>query len=693
MQTTLHLTSPVTHLYGIGAKQAEKLGHLGIATLQDLIWHLPRRYDDFSRTVRVRELRIGEKQTVRGVLWKLQENRSRRGLNLLQATLVDESGVVHLTWFNQPFLKKQLVEGSELYVSGKVDLYRGYPTFSNPSFLSSADSEHDTAKSLHVGRIVPVYAETAGITSKWLRGKVKAALDAVIGELSERLPVELLRRQKLLGLPEALREIHFPTDAQLLRKARERIGFEELFYWQLRALMHKRDWQQAGKAYPCRIETEALRTLKSQLPFSLTQAQSRAVREILEDIRKPYPMNRLLEGDVGSGKTIVAAIGAYNAVVQGLQAVIMTPTEILAEQHFTGLSKLFHGYAFEICLLTGTGARLSSGESISKLDCYSRLADGSISLLIGTHAVIQEGITFDKLAYVVIDEQHRFGVQQRGFLSKSSGNPDVLVMTATPIPRTLALALYGDLEVSIIDEMPKGRKPIITKQISPGKRQAMYGFLRQQLDDGHQAYVICPLVEESDVLEVKSATEEVERLRLHELKGYRLGLLHGRLKSRDKEAVLRAFRDQELDVLVSTSVVEVGVDVPNATIMLIEGAERFGLAQLHQFRGRVGRGEAQSYCFLLSEADNEEAQKRLDALVRSTDGFKLAEEDLKLRGPGEVFGRRQSGVPDLKMASLLDIRLIKRVREEAELWVDRLNDFPEISAAIRQLEHQDIVWN
>ncbi len=701
MTAPLLLDEPVDRISGIGDRQKTKLSRLHIHTVRDLIFHFPRRYDDFSEIVPIRQLRAGAQQTVRGVLWHVENANSRRGLRMLKATVVDSTGVVNLVWFNQPYLKDQLKEGQELLVSGTVDVYRGILSFNNPGFepvpAVAAGSSPDGAgiASLHVGRITPVYPETEGVTSKWLRTRIRMAIDQTLEQVEERLPAELLARQGMIGIRTAVEQVHFPDDQKLLARSRERLGFDELFFWQLRSLLRKKDWKSARKALPMMIQTEVLKAFRAALPFELTECQRRSIREILEDIRSPAPMSRLLEGDVGSGKTVVAAAGLLNAAAQGAQGALMAPTEILAEQHFRSLVPLLGPQGTTVALLTSARAQLSGAgpEEISRKDLLEQIAAGKASVVVGTHALIQEDVVFKALALVVIDEQHRFGVEQRKALMSKGAAPDVLVMTATPIPRSLALALFGDLELSILDEMPKGRKIIITEVVHVDQRLRVYAEVKRQLDAGRQAFVICPLVEESETLEVKAATEEFDLLQRGVFSNYKLALLHGRMKSRDKDAVIQAFRAGEYDMLVSTSVVEVGVDIPNATVMLIEGAERFGLAQLHQFRGRVGRGSEQSFCYLFATTNAPESEQRLRAMVRCHDGFQLSEEDLKLRGPGEVFGTRQSGIPDLRMASLLDAVLIKRVREEAEQWVQKTDCLQIFGAGLTAAGDGSLVWN
>ncbi|HDS11838.1 MAG TPA: ATP-dependent DNA helicase RecG, partial [Candidatus Wirthbacteria bacterium] len=658
------------------------------------VFYFPRRYEDYSRQTSIKEVRVGAKQTLRGTIWQISSKRSRKGLNYLQANLLDGTGVVNLVWFNQGYLKKSLKENQDLVVSGLVENFRGVLTITNPAFEIVGNAESgDNEDLLHVGRIVPIYPQTEGLTSKWLRAKIRAVLDLLLADIPESLPSVLLQQENLLGLHEAIEEVHFPSNQDKLAKARERLGFEELFYLQLKALQAKQNWQAVGKGYQIEIKTAALKEFKQGLPFMLTTAQNQAIREILTDQKSPLPMNRLLEGDVGSGKTIVACIAILNSLANGYQAALMAPTEILAEQHYLNLGPVLVRHGYTVSLLTSARQEVYDRPGQSRADLIHQIESGEIELVIGTHALLQEDVIFKRLSLVVIDEQHRFGVDQRGKLTQQPGRPDVLVMTATPIPRTLALAMFGDLDISIIDQLPAGRQLIKTNIIQERDRLSAYEFVRKQLKSGYQAFVVCPLVEESEKMELKAATEEFELLQSGPFKDFKLGLLHGRMKSKEKEQVIAEFRSGQLHVLVTTAVVEVGVDIPNATIMMIEGAERFGLAQLHQFRGRVGRGSAQSYCLLFSSAQSEESRARLQALVKSNDGFALAEKDLELRGPGEVFGSRQSGIPDLRMASLLDARLLKKARQAAEHWLDQLSDYPQLAQKIQKLSQDGIVWN
>jgi ATP-dependent DNA helicase RecG len=653
------LDSPVTAISGVGPSNAEKFDRLGVKTIRDLLSLLPRRYDDFSALKPINRLEYGEEVTVIGSVWEAGLRRTRGGAQLFQAVISDGSGTLQCTWFN-PYLSEKIRRGQQIVVSGRVDEYLGRLTFQSPEW------EHLDKELLHTARLVPVYPLTEGLTNRWLRRLMKHVVDDWSAQIHDFLPDPILVSAGLISLPKAIAHAHFPDSPQQLDAARKRLAFDELFLLQLGMLRQRQQWKsQTGRAVE--VDATALDAFLSALPYTLTSAQRRALDDVLRDIQSGQPMNRLIQGDVGSGKTIVAAAAMFAATQAGAQAAIMAPTEILAEQHFQNFTRIFAGldagrlkHPVAIRLLTGSTSQ-AERDAIR-----SGLTDGSLNSLIGTHALIQQGVEFRDLAFVVIDEQHRFGVGQRAALRQKGVNPHVLVMTATPIPRTLALTLYGDLDLSVIDEMPPGRQPIETRVVLPTERERMYSFIRSQIEKGRQAYIICPLVEESEKIEAKAAVEEHARLQKNIFPQLKLGLLHGRMKADEKDGVMRAFAAGELNVLVSTSVVEVGIDVPNATVMLIEGANRFGLSQLHQFRGRVGRGPEKSYCLLLADSTVNGLNERLQAVESTQDGFVLAEKDLELRGPGEFFGTRQSGLPDMRLSTLVDARLIDLARREAE---------------------------
>ncbi|MBC8449110.1 MAG: ATP-dependent DNA helicase RecG [Chloroflexi bacterium] len=654
------LDAPVTRLPNVGPRNSQKLERLGARTVGDLLYLFPRRYDDYSLLKTIDRLQYGEEVTIIGNVWDIQSRQGhRRNITIVNAVVGDATGTIQVTWFN-PYITRLLRPGRTVVLSGKVDERLGRLVMVSPAW------EPLDKDLIHTGRLVPVYPLTEGISARWLRRLMKQAVDAWAKRLRDYLPEAVREHAGLLALGKAIEQIHFPDSQELLEVARRRLAFDEFFLIQMGALRLRHAWRsQPGRALE--VEAAHLGAYRAALPFHLTAAQERTLSDIAADLAQPQPMNRLLQGDVGSGKTAVAAAAMWIAVGNGAQAAIMAPTEILAEQHYLSLSALFENLQhpqrqepLRLALLIG------SLKPQEKEATQAAIAAGEVDIAIGTHALIQEVVSFHDLAFVVIDEQHRFGVQQRAALRQKGYHPHVLVMSATPIPRSLALTVYGDLDLSTIDELPPGRQPIKTRWIRPWERERAYVFLRHQVEEGRQAFIICPLVEESETLDAKAAVEEHQRLQKQVFPDLRLGLLHGRLKGEEKEAVMRAFRERELDILVSTSVVEVGIDVPNATVMLVEGAERFGLAQLHQFRGRVGRGEQPSYCLLVSQVGEGDAAERLQALVDSQDGFVLAEKDLELRGPGDFFGTRQSGLPELRMAQLSDLRTLELARAEAQ---------------------------
>ena len=679
------LDSPVTKLPGIKDAIGKKLANLGVRVIGDFLTLYPRRYDDYRSLKTINQLQYGEEVTVIAQVWETATRQSRQGRPIVSSMLSDGTATIEAVWFNQPWLVNKLRPGVQVVLSGKVDEHLGRLVFQAPEW------EELDKNLIHTGRIVPIYPLTQGITAKWLRGQIKSTLDYWTRRLSDYLPAETCQRLGLLQLDEAIRQMHFPDDWDKLEAARRRLAFDEFLMIQLGVLRQRQAWQ-AQKGRPVNISQEAVESLLPALPFQLTQAQRKTLDEIGADLKRDIPMGRLLQGDVGSGKTVVALAAMVLGVLDGGQAAILAPTEILAEQHFQGMSNLLLSIGqaldrqFIIRLLTG------STSTVERKELFEDLGQGKIDILVGTHAIIQSNVEFNDLRLAVVDEQHRFGVEQRAALRNKGFNPHMLVMTATPIPRTLALTIYGDLDLSIIDEMPPGRQKIETRWLTPRERERAYSFIRSQVEQGRQAFIICPLVEASDKTEARSAIEEHQRLQTKIFPRLKLGLLHGRLKGDDKEKVMAAFRDKQTHVLVSTSVVEVGIDVPNATVMLVEGANRFGLSQLHQFRGRVGRGEHQSYCLLLADALTPEAERRLQVIERTSNGFELAEQDLEMRGPGEFFGTRQSGLPDLKLVKLSDTRLLELARREAQLIFAEDPDLaqPQHRLLVRQLIN---FWN
>jgi ATP-dependent DNA helicase RecG len=659
-ETRIDIDSPVTQLRGVSDAYAKRLSRLGVKTIRDLLYLFPHRYDDFSSLKTIDQLEYGEEVTIVGTIWETHERTTKGARSLVTSTVSDGTGVVQATWFNQPYLVKRLKPGRQVVLSGKVDEYLGRLTFSSPVW-EPLDKEQ-----IHTARLVPVYPLTEGIGARWLRRLVKRTTDYWSLRLPDHLPLSVREKRNLLTLEKAIQQIHFGDSWEMIQQARRRLAFDEFLMIQLGVLMRRHEWRKRP-GRPIQIDRPLLRTFVESLPFTLTQAQEKALSEILDDLQKGTPMSRLLQGDVGSGKTVVAAAAMLMAVSNDVQTVLMAPTEILAEQHYSNLDKLWGELWLPGVTKVTSHLRLLTGslKESERERIYAEIAAGDAKIIIGTHALIQQGLTYKNLGLVVIDEQHRFGVTQRATLRQKGHHPHVLVMSATPIPRSLALTIYGDLDISVINELPPGRKQIVTKWMKPRERERGYSFLRARVEESQQAFIICPLIEESDKIEARAAVEEHRRLQEEVFPEFRLGLLHGRMKSEEKEAVMRDFHRGELDILVSTPVVEVGIDVPNATVMLVEGADRFGLAQLHQFRGRVGRGEEQSYCLFLADSPTDTGERRLQLIESTHDGFALADEDLKMRGPGEFFGTRQSGLPDLKVARLSDVAVLEEARAVA----------------------------
>ncbi|NJN15351.1 MAG: ATP-dependent DNA helicase RecG [Oscillochloris sp.] len=693
----------------IGRANLTAFRRLGLKTLGDLLYHFPHRYDDFSSQRRIADLKVGNAETILGEIVEVKLSgggpRSR-----FKVVVGDESGVIEAVFFNQPWLSKQLRIGMQIVLSGKVGAYQGMRQMSTPSWEPYVP-DVDT---VHTGRLVPVHPLTKGLHERNARKLIKQAVDALAPKTPDYLPAIVRQRTGLVGLGEALAQIHFPDSREHLEHATRRLGFDEFLFIQLGVVQRKLLWQ-GEMGFAMQHNAEVYAELQARLPFALTGAQRRSLDEIFRDMARPIPMARLLQGDVGSGKTVVAAAALLQAIANGFQGALMAPTEILAEQHYKGLKQLLgqvrvprpepessepnwqqrldpeeaarlaeikallgmtveddlDGQGVRVALLTGslgTKARRKVLEGIAR---------GEVDLVVGTHALITESVQFHSLGLVVVDEQHRFGVEQRQRLRDKGFNPHLLVMTATPIPRTLTLTIFGDLDTSILDELPPGRQTIRTRWIPRNDREKAYKHMRREIEKGRQTFVICPLVEESEKIDLPSAEEMYERLQHEVFPDLRVNLLHGRMLPREKDEIMVSFRNREFDILVSTSVIEVGIDIPNASTIVIEGAERFGLSQLHQFRGRVGRGSHQSYCILISDKENETTKQRLEAMEQTTDGFKLAEIDLQLRGPGEFFGTRQSGTPDLKVAKLADTRLLHAARQEAE---QILQDDPQLAA-------------
>ncbi|KKT26896.1 MAG: ATP-dependent DNA helicase [Parcubacteria group bacterium GW2011_GWA2_43_9b] len=716
----MNLDSPILSLPRVSPAYQKRLAKLGIKTLRDLFYHFPRRYNDFSKITKIIDLRAGSTATVQGQITKIADIRTwKKRMNITEAFIQDKTGNIRAVWFNQPYLANTLKDGSLISLSGKVNLNKDL-YFSNPAY------EKITNQLRHTGRIVPVYPETAGLSSKYLRYIIQPLLP-LTEQIKDWLPEQVKKSQCLIELKAAIRQIHFPASLKSAGFARRRLAFEELFLIQTFTLSQKMA-RRKEQAQTIEFNETLIRDFVAKLPFQLTGAQKKAAWEIFQDLAKSQPMNRLLEGDVGAGKTVIAAMAALEVMQTGYQTAFMAPTEILAKQHYNTICQLLAGFDIKIGLVTGNDKKLNhelgirnygKGEKRSALDSLFIIHNADI--VIGTQALIQEKILFKNLALAVVDEQHRFGVAQRAALQKNIADlsdglpgkiPHLLSMTATPIPRSLALTIYGDLDLSLLDEMPKGRQKIITRLVPPGKRNAAYEFIRQQIKSGRQAFVVCPRIESSDknstisnqpdklitnhlslITEIKTAKEEYEKISKNIFPDLKIALLHGKVKSKEKDRIMADFAAGQIDILVATSVIEVGLDISNAAIMMVEGAERFGLAQLHQLRGRVGRGAHQSYCLLFTDSASRQTQERLKIMTACHNGFELAEQDLALRGPGEFFGTNQSGLPDLSASlisgSLIDLIMVRQARVEAAKILQQdpeLKNYPLLKEKLAQFQ-------
>jgi len=675
----MRLLTPVENIPKIGPIYAKRLKKMGIRTAGDLLFHFPVRYIDLSQIKNIADLKINEPACVKGTIEDIKNEISyRRRLSITKAIVKDNSGIIGVTWFNQPYLANSLKKGDTVYLAGKITISNQGAYLSSPTYEKISLVEGKDLGPTHTARLVPIYEETRGVTSRWLRYIIKPLLFSIKDKLPETLPNKTIKENKLLGINNALFQIHFPDNLEIAERAKQRFAFEELFFLELFVLSKKQEMEELDSiAIP--LNLEKVQDFVKSLNFKLTKSQKKVSWQILKDLEKKKPMSRLLQGDVGSGKTIVAALIALNVIKAGYQVAFMAPTEILSKQHFKTLADFFKGFKIDIGLLTGktdkyVSKKINQPIEISRKKLLENTLNSKIDILVGTHSLIQDKVKFGNLAFVVLDEQHRFGVKQRAKLCKKhSAIPHLLSMTATPIPRSLTLTIYGDLDLSLLKEMPQGKRKITTKVITDKERDNAYQLVREEIKKGKQAFVICPRIEKSENKEndktgwadVKSVKEEFEYLSKKIFPKFRLAMLHGKVPSLEKNKIMKDFARGKIDVLVSTSVVEVGIDIPNATIMLIEGADRFGLAQLHQFRGRIGRKGDESYC-LLFYSNNKSAPKRLRSLAKIDNGLELAEIDLKLRGPGQFFGTKQWGLPDIAMNALGDFSLVERTRQIAK---------------------------
>lgn len=662
----LPLNTNIKKINRVGEIIANRLKKLNLLTIEDMLFYFPFKYDNFTKLSKIKNLQIGETVNIIGKIELIQNKRSQiKKINITEAFVSDETETIKIIWFNNPFITKNLKIGDKISLTGKIkNDYTGM-TMHSPDYEKIISNKKQSAQGL-----VPNYNLTANITQKQIRFLIKQILNLSF-EIKDWLPNSIIKNQKLLSEEEAIQKIHFPKNKNDINQAKKRLGFNELFLIQLQSQIIYNE-QKTYKSQKIKFNEKLTKKFVNNLSFTLTNSQKKSAWRILQDIGKNKPMSRLLEGDVGSGKTIVAIIAFLNTSLNNYQSVLMVPTEILAKQHFEYITKLFKNFNIEIVLLTRNNAN-SNKKNQTKKNIINSIKNGKSKIIIGTHSLIQEKIKFNNLALVTIDEQHRFGVEQRKKIIEKSNLkskiPHLLSMTATPIPRSLALAIYGDLNISIINELPKNRKKIITKVVNESERVKIYNFIKKIIKNGQQIFIICPLIDISDKLSVKSVKQEYEKFKKNIFPEFKIGLLHGKLKSKEKEQTMKNFLNNKIKILVSTSVVEVGIDIPNATIMMIEEADRFGLAQLHQFRGRVGRGENKSYCFLFTENKSKKTLDRLNALTKYNNGLELAKIDLKSRGPGKVYGKEQKGFPKLKIATLFDYELMKNAKEEAKKFI------------------------
>ncbi|PIR98546.1 MAG: DNA helicase RecG [Candidatus Colwellbacteria bacterium CG10_big_fil_rev_8_21_14_0_10_41_28] len=705
--TEFNLLEPIdTALTGPGKRFRGKLKKLGIRTIKDLLWHFPTKYDDRSEFSLISDIRTGDDVTIKGVVQKVNTRRiPGRKLSITEVIVEDQSNErISIAFFNQPYISQSLKEGKVANFSGKVTSYKGKLNLQSPTFelTHSYGKEKETQ---HTGRLVPIYRETKGLTSRGIRYIIKPILEN-LPELPEYIPEDILKEMALPDVNEALQDIHFPEEEGKAHIAIKSFAFRDLFLLHLKNFIEKRNLKKQD-AHPVKYTEEDMEEILSYLPFELTKEQDKVVKEILEDISKDHPMNRLLQGDVGSGKTVIAGIAALLAARNNYQSAFMAPTEILARQHYQTLTKFFEEYEGGIALLVSKEAKIFYGKDleateINKKDLLEDIKKGKVGIIIGTHALIQKNVKFKNLALAVVDEQHRFGVNQRAEIVKGNKKfPHFLSMSATPIPRTLTMSIFGNLDISLINELPKGRKEIITKVVSPQNRDKAYEFIGEQIKKGRQAFVVCPRIEESDIeddsdkkksaWDVKAVKVEYEKLSQEIFPDLNIGMLHGKMDPEEKEDTMKDFSKGKIDILVSTSVIEVGVDVPNATIMMIEGSDRFGLAQLYQFKGRVGRGEHQSFCLLFTDSQSPSTKERLESLVKAKNGFELAEMDLQLRGPGEFLGESQTGMPDIALKAMQNPHLLDKSKQKAKKILEKdpeLKDHPLLDKKLSQFRKE-----
>jgi ATP-dependent DNA helicase RecG len=699
-------STPIEKIPRVGPQYQKRLKRLRIKTVGQLLFHFPHRYEDFSNVIPISEVKKGETVSIQGKILDIKNIRTfRKRMVLTQALVGDDSGSLQVIWFNQPYLINNFKKGDFLFLAGKMNQSKSGRYLSSPTYEKISDElRFKNSDLIHTGRLVPVYPETEGLSSRWLRFVIRPLLNQLKDRISDPLPDYLIKKYNFLGFQEAIWQIHFPDSLRLAQESKKRFIFEELFLLSL-FVLRERAKLTKEKSANVPLDLNFIKQFVKNLPFRLTDDQKKASWQILKDLERPFPMNRLLQGDVGSGKTVVATTAALNTARAGYQTAFLAPTEILTQQHYQTFNLLLKKYKISIGLITGKENKFKN-KRIKRKELLGKAKTGEIDILIGTHALVQKEVKFGKLALVIVDEQHRFGVEQRaGLCQEKELIPHFLSMTATPIPRTLSLTIYGDLDLSLIKELPKGRKKVITEIVSPEKRNKAYDFVREQIKEGGQAFVICPRIEPSATCqennfnqinleknnrgwaEVKAAKEEHKKLAEKIFPEFKVALLHGRMKNEEKEKIMKGFKEGKTDILVSTSVIEVGIDIANATVMLIEGADKFGLAQLHQFRGRVGRGKEQSFCFLMTDFPSQKTNQRLRALLKCENGFALAEKDLEIRGPGDFIGQRQWGIPNIAMDALKDISLVEETRKEARKILEKdsqLEKYPLLREELRE---------
>lgn len=663
-------TTSAQYIKGVGPDRLKLLKRLGISTVKDCLWYFPLRYEDRSNLSPISLLRLDEYQTIKGKVLTSSIFSTKKGMNIFQLAVGDDTGKIYALWFRQPYMKRYFEDGDTVILYGKVQRTKRLQIVHPEYEIIREDESKDEL--IHTGRIVPIYPLASGVNQRRLRSIIKHAVNQYSGYTDETMPTNIQARQKLLDLRSAIRNIHFPVNDRQNREARRRLIFDEFLLLQMALAIKRYKMKFAPEGRAHNVEGKLQEEFLKILPFELTSAQKKTIEDIKKDMSSSKPMHRLIQGEVGSGKTAVSCYGLLLTVANNHQGAIMVPTEILARQHYLTISNLFSSLGIRVVLL------INGLKSADKREALELIESGEADIVVGTHSLIQQAIAFKDLGLIVIDEQHKFGVEQRAFLKSKTKNPDIMVMTATPIPRTMAMTLYGDMDISVMDELPQGKRDVQTLCVDGSSLENVYDFVKEQLKSGRQAYIVCPVIDESQALKSEGAAKMYERLRDEVFKGFKVGLIHGRLSDDEKPGVMKKFKKGKIDILVATTIIEVGIDIPNASVMVIENAERFGLSQLHQLRGRIGRGKFKSYCILVSDAGGEVAQQRLEVMTKTEDGFRIAEEDLNIRGPGDLFGKRQHGLPELRLGNLAsDVDILEQARKEAFALISEDPDLKE----------------